>query len=87
MDRDEKGRFVSVTAQALLEQSKALSAKADELISTENEVPAWLKGVIITFAQSIGITPEEFAAEVRIAHPTPDDPVLLMRGKPLVSWV
>lgn len=85
--RDEKGRFVSNNALALLEQSKALSEQAELLIQQENEPPSWLKGVVIAFAQAIGITPEEFQERVKVVHPTPDDPVLLIDRKPVVSWI
>jgi len=86
--RDPKsGRFISATAQAMLEQSRELEEKAQQLIAAENTPPSWLKDVVIAFTSIIGITPEEFEAQVKVIHPTSHDPVLLMRGNPIISWI
>jgi len=85
--RDEKGRFISTSAQALLMQSKELEKKAQELIEAENNPPSWLKEMIIAFAQIIGITPEEFAEQIKVVHPASFDPVLIIQGKPIISWI
>jgi len=53
----------------------------------ENEPPVWLKKVVVHFAEALGITPEEFGSRVRIQHPTPNDPVLLVDDKSVISWI
>ena len=85
--RDEKGRFVSATAQNLLIHSAELEKRAQELILAENEPPVWLKDVVVHFAAALGITPEEFGSRIRIQHPTPNDPVLLVDDKSVISWI
>lgn len=85
--RDERGRFVSATAQNLLNKSAELEQQAQELILAENKPPTWLKAVVVYFAEVLGITPEEFGSRIRIQHPTSADPVLLVDDLSVVSWI
>jgi len=71
---DKNGRFVpsSVAEKILAEQRKlAQLEEEDSLIARENEPPEWLKTLVVTIADSFGITPEEFASRAKIIYPTP----------------
>lgn len=63
-----------------------LEEKAEALVLVEAP-PAWLKNLIVAIAQSLGIRPEDFEKEIKISHPTPTDPVLSVRGRPVLAWV
>lgn len=64
-----------------------LEEKAETLVATTEAPPVWLKNLIVTVAQSIGIRPDDFEQEIEISHPTPSDPVLVVRGRPVLAWV
>lgn len=69
------------------EQATALNSQADALIQAETNAPEWLKALVVSVATHLGITSEEFSERVRVHHPTPADPVLLVDGKAIVAWV
>jgi hypothetical protein len=90
--RDEKGRFMSPKelAKAVEEaqnQLEVLKEAADVLVASESQPPAWLRDLIVVIADHFGITPEEFKERIRVVHPTQPDPVILVDGKPVVSWI
>jgi hypothetical protein len=96
--RNEKGQFVSEKASAMLdeadqietvaaEKAAGIRAEAEKLIQAETTPPEWLKALVVAIATELGISPEEFRERVRIVHPTPVDPVLIVDGKPMVAWV
>lgn len=92
--RDAGGRFISARAAEMMNESVVLKQRsveleraAEDLVKAENEPPEWLKGLIVAIANHFGITPEEFTERVRIYHPTPGDPVLLVDDRAVVSWV
>jgi len=85
--RDEKGRFVARRETSLGEVALLLNEAADILIKKENEPPAWLKSMVVAMATAIGVEPGEFEERVRIIHPTPKDPCLLIDGKARLSWI
>lgn len=74
-------------AKELELEAMALREEANKLISQEKNAPAWLKSLIITIADSLGITAEEFSERIEIIHPTPADPVILVDKKPVVAWI
>ena len=85
--RDKKGRFVARRETSLGEVATLLNEAADILVRKENEPPKWLKDMVVAMATAIGVAPEEFAERVRIIHPTPNDPCLLIDGKARLSWI
>ena len=90
--RDEKGRFMSAKelSQAVQEaqsQIEVLKEAADALVASESQPPAWLRDLVVVIADHFGITPEEFRDRLRVIHPTQYDPVLLVDGKPIMSWI
>ena len=86
--RDKKGRFVAVERRdSLGEVALLLNEAADILVSKENEPPAWLKSMVVAMATAIGVKPSEFEERVRVVHPTPKDPCLLIDGKARLSWI
>ena len=92
--RDIKGRYVPEKVTEILSQATALKDKATELeaqacklIENENNPPEWLKTAITAFASACGVTPEDFAERVKLIHPTPSDPVLLVDGKSIFSYI
>lgn len=87
MNRDEKGRFISAKAGEMIAAAKDLTAEAEKLISVENEPPVWLKKLIVAIALELDITADEFTKRVKVVHPTPLDPVLLVDGKTIISWI
>ena len=93
-NRDNRGKFISVAAAEILQKADETSAiavmlqkKAEKLIEAENEPPAWLKSLILALAVEVGVTVEEFSSRIKIVHPTPTDPVLLLDGKTVLCWV
>jgi DNA-directed RNA polymerase delta subunit len=94
MERDERGRFVSKTiAQRREEVEKkeaevvALNTEIEELMAEEREPPEWLRDLVVHIADYLGISSREFTERVKVYHPKNIDPVLLVDGKPIVSWV
>jgi len=68
-------------------QLDELKEAANVLVAAESEPPTWLRDLIVAIADHFGITPEEFRDRLRVIHPTKEDPVLLVDGKPVVSWI
>ena len=64
-----------------------LEKAATALVAAEQEPPEWLKQVVVAIADSFGITAKEFNSRVRVIHPTPIDPVILVDGTPVLSWL
>ena len=89
--RDEDGKFISKTVaeQILLKQEELakLEKAATNMVAAEQEPPEWLKQVVVAIADSFGITAKEFDSRVRVIHPTPIDPVILVDGTPVLSWL
>lgn len=92
--RDSKGRYIPQEASrlasksnALQKQAELLAQEAEELIEKENNPPEWLKTAIVAFASSCGVTAEEFSQRVKLVHPSPADPVLLIDGKSAFSYI
>ena len=83
--RDSKGRYAS--ARALAEEANALAEKALDLVEAESQPPEWLRSLLVVIADHFGITAEEFKARVRVVHPTKADPIIMVDGKAIVSWV
>lgn len=63
-----------------------LQQEVDSLLEQE-QAPAWLKELIALSAAYFGVTPEEVEKRMQVIHPTVDDPVLFIDGKPVISWV
>ncbi len=85
--RDHQGRFISPTRQELQEKIQAVEAAADKFLETESHPPEWLRNLICVVAGEFGITPAEFESRIKVVHPTPADPILLVDGKAIVSWI
>ena len=90
----EEARKAGVVAEALAEQAERAAAKAaaleeqaQALVAAEEQPPEWLRDLIVKIADYFGITPEEFRERVEVYHPTPEDPVLMVDGRAVVSWV
>lgn len=87
MNRNEKGRFIPAKAAEMIGTAHALQVEAEKLIQAENNQPQWLKNLIVVIAKELGVTTEDFAARVKIHHPTPADPVLLIDCKAYIAWI
>jgi uncharacterized protein YhaN len=76
--------------QDLQKQIKELDKTVEKFIeenAKQDRFVEALRDVIVGAAFALGITPDEFKERVEIVHPTQQDPVLLIDGKPMVSWV
>ena len=97
--KDETGRYYDTQTGRYIKKwlAEEILAKKDEvaeledaaqkLIDNESEPPEWLKDVVVKLAYAFGVTPQEFASRIEVVHPTPKDPVILVDGKPVISWV
>lgn len=88
--RDKQGRFISQKElDAVKQKQEELNEKINGLvIANDND---WfvenLRTVIISMANFLGVSPEEFEKRVKVVKPTPVDPQLVIDGKPVITWI
>jgi hypothetical protein len=73
--------------QKLLEKAEDLRRECVALVEKEKDRPAWLVDTITLLAAIYYVQPGQVSDKVKITHPTPSDPVLLIDGKAVMSWV